>query len=105
MTDEAWNEEGPSQAARPAEEMRLRARRPPVMRGCPERSCLASELWRPSASVAPCSSSSKPEHQTGGTELFNTNNRNTPDGLANFRLARLQQASKAGARTRTAAAR
>ena len=27
----------------------------------------------------------KPQHQTTGSELYNTNNRNTPDGLANFR--------------------
>jgi hypothetical protein len=27
----------------------------------------------------------KPQHQTAGSELYNTNNRNTPDGLANLR--------------------
>ena len=26
----------------------------------------------------------KPQHQTTGSELYNTNNRNTPDGLANL---------------------
>jgi len=83
VTDEAWNEEGPSEAARPAEEMRLRARRPPVTR-------LSRKVLLGVGAVAAIGLGGallfelKPEHQTGGTELFNTNNRNTPDGLANL---------------------
>jgi type IV secretion system protein TrbI len=83
VTDEARNEEGPSEAARPAEEMRLRARRPPVTR-------LSRKVLLGVGAAAAIGVRGallfalKPQHQTAGSELFNTNNRNTPDGLANL---------------------
>lgn len=83
MTDDDRNEEGPSGAARPAEEMRLRAGRPPVTR-------LSRKVLLGLGAAAAIGVGGallfalKPQHQTGGTELFNTNNRNTPDGLANL---------------------
>lgn len=83
MTGEAREEEGPSEAARPAEEMRLRARRPPVTR-------LSRKVLLGVGAAAAIGVGGallfalKPQHQTTGTELFNTNNRNTPDGLANL---------------------
>lgn len=83
MTDEPREEEGPGAAARPAEEMRLRARRPPVTR-------LSRKVLLGVGAAAAIGVGGallfalKPQQQTGGTELFNTNNRNTPDGLANL---------------------
>ena len=83
MTGEAREAEGPSEVARPAEEMRLRARRPPVTR------LSRKVLLGVGAAAAICVGGAllfalKPQHRTTGTELFNTNNRNTPDGLANL---------------------
>ena len=83
MTDEPRQEERPGAAARPAEEMRLRARRPPVTR------LSRKVLLGLGAAVAVAIGgillfALRPQHHTTGTELFNTNNRNTPDGLANL---------------------
>lgn len=81
MTDEPREEEGPREAAHPAEEMRLRANRPPVTR-------LSRKVLLGIGTAAAIGVGGallfalKPQHQTTGTELFNTNNRNTPDGLA-----------------------
>ncbi|CAM5768381.1 MULTISPECIES: TrbI/VirB10 family protein [Hyphomicrobiales] len=83
MTDEARDDVGPSAAARPAEEMRLRAKRPPVTR-------LSRKVLLGVGAAAAIGIGGallfalKPQHQTTGAELFNTNNRNTPDGLANL---------------------
>ncbi|CAM5291148.1 MULTISPECIES: TrbI/VirB10 family protein [Pseudomonadota] len=83
MTDEARNEERPAEAERPPEEMRLRAGRPPVTR-------LSRKVLLGVGAAAAIGVGGallfalKPQHHTSGTELFNTNNRNTPDGLANL---------------------
>lgn len=83
MTDEPRQEGGPTEGSRPAEEMRLRSSRPPVTRlsrrvllglGIAAAICLGGALFF----------ALKPQHQTKGSELYNTNNRNTPDGLANL---------------------
>lgn len=83
MTDEPRQEGEPSGGGRPAEEMRLRSSRPPVTRlsrrvllGL----CTAAALGIGGALFFAL----KPQHQTTGSELYNTNNRNTPDGLANL---------------------
>ena len=83
MTDEAREEEGAAGTARPPDEMRLRAKRPPVTR-------LSRKVLLGLGAVAAIGVGGallfalKPQHQTTGTELFNTNNRNTPDELANL---------------------
>ncbi|MBN9508285.1 MAG: conjugal transfer protein TraI, partial [Alphaproteobacteria bacterium] len=83
MTDEAREEEGAAGGARPPAEMRLRAKRPPVTR-------LSRKVLLGLGAVAAIGIGGallfalKPQHQTTGTGLFNTNNRNTPDGLANL---------------------
>jgi type IV secretion system protein TrbI len=83
VTDETRETEGPNESARPAEEMRLRARRPPVTR-------LSRKVLLGVGAAAAIGIGGallfalKPQHQTTGTELFNTSNRNTPDGLANL---------------------
>lgn len=83
MTDEAREEEGVAGTARPPDEMRLRAKRPPVTR-------LSRKVLLGLGAVAAIGIGGallfalKPQHQTTDTELFNTNNRNTPDGLANL---------------------
>lgn len=83
MTDEPRQEGGPTEGSRPAEEMRLRSSRPPVTRlsrrvllglGIAAAICLGGALFF----------ALRPQHQTKGSELYNTNNRNTPDGLANL---------------------
>ena len=83
MTDEPRQEERPGAAARPAEEMRLRPRRPPVTR------LSRKVLLGLGAAIAVAIGgillfALRPQQRTTGTELFNTNNRNTPDGLANL---------------------
>ena len=83
MTDEPREEERATEAARPAEEMRLRARRPPVTRM--SRKVLLGVGAAAAIGVGGALLFAlKPQQQSGGTELFNTNNRNTPDGLANL---------------------
>ncbi|MBI1362015.1 MAG: conjugal transfer protein TraI [Alphaproteobacteria bacterium] len=63
--------------------MRLRARRPPVTR-------LSRKVLLGVGAAAAIGIGGallfalKPQQKTTGTELFNTNNRNTPDGLANL---------------------
>ena len=83
MTNETREEQGPAEAARPAEEMRLRASRPPVTR-------LSRKVLLAIGAVATIGIGGAllfalmPQHQRIGRELFNTNNRNTPNGLANL---------------------
>jgi type IV secretion system protein VirB10 len=62
--------------------MRLRSSRPPVTR-------LSRKVFLGLGTAAAIGIAGalffalKPQHQTTGSELYNTNNRNTPDGLAN----------------------
>lgn len=83
MTDAPREESGSGEAGRPAAEMRLRSSRPPVTR-------LSRKVLIGVGAAATIGISGalffalKPQHQTSGSELYNTNNRNTPDGLANL---------------------
>ncbi|MGE0566285.1 MAG: TrbI/VirB10 family protein [Pseudolabrys sp.] len=83
MTDAPREEGGSSEGSRPPEEMRLRSSRPPVTR-------LSRKVLLGLGTAAAIGIGGalffalKPQHQTGGSELYNTNNRNTPDGLANL---------------------
>ena len=82
MTDAPQNEAaGPDAGARIAREMRLRPERPRVTR-------LSRKVLRASA-PSPRSAiggalffALQPHRQTAGSELYNTDNRSTPDGLA-----------------------
>ena len=68
---------------RPAQEMRLRPSRAPVTR-------LSRKVLLGLGTVAAVGIGGalvvalRPQHQTGGLELYNTSNRTTPDGLANL---------------------
>ena len=84
MTDAPHDEGGgPSDGNRPTQEMRLRSSRPSVTR-------LSRKALLGMGTAAAIGISGalffalKPQHQTTGSELYNTNNRNTPDGLANL---------------------
>lgn len=83
MTNETREEQGPAEAARPAEEMRLRASRPPVTR-LSRRVLLAIGAVATIGIGGALLFALTPQHQHIGRELFNTTNRNTPDGLANL---------------------
>ncbi len=74
------HEEG---SQRPPEEMRLRSSRPPVTRL--SRRVLLSLAAAAAIGVAGALFFAlKPQQQTVGSELYNTNDRDTPDGLANL---------------------
>ena len=83
MTDSSQADAGPSPESRPTEEMRLRANRAPVTR-------LSRKVLLGFGAAAAIGVGGallfalKPQHQQTGSELYNTNNRNTPDGLANL---------------------
>ncbi|AGK57161.1 conjugal transfer protein TrbI [Hyphomicrobium denitrificans 1NES1] len=83
MTDAPREDGGSNEDSRPPEEMRLRSSRPPVTR-------LSRKVLLGLGAAAAIGIGGalffalKPQHQTGGSELYNTNNRNTPDGLANL---------------------
>lgn len=68
---------------RPPEEMRLRSSRPPVTR-------LSGRVLLSLAAAAAIGVAGalffalKPQQQTVGSELYNTNNHDTPEGLANL---------------------
>ena len=83
MTDEPRHEREPSGGSRPAEEMRLRSSRPPVTR-LSRRVLLGLGTAAALGIGGALFFALKPQHQTTGSELYNTNNRNTPDGLANL---------------------
>ena len=83
MTDEPRQEGEPSGGSRPAEEMRLRSSRPPVTR-LSRRVLLGLGTAAALGIGGALFFALKPQHQTTGSELYNTNNRNTPDGLANL---------------------
>lgn len=83
MTDAPREESGSNEGSRPPEEMRLRSSRPPVTR-LSRRMLLGLGAV---AAIGICGAlffALKPQHQSTGSELYNTNNRNTPDGLANL---------------------
>jgi len=83
VTDAPREEGGSNESSRPPEEMRLRPSRPPVTR-LSRRVLLGLGTV---AAIGICGAlffALKPQHQTTGSELYNTNNRNTPDGLANL---------------------
>ncbi len=84
MTDAPHEEEaGPVAGERPPQEMRLRSSRAPVTR-------LSRKVLLGLGTVAAVGIGGalflalQPQHQTTGSELYNTNNRTTPDGLANL---------------------
>ena len=83
MTDEPRQEGEPSGGSRPAEEMRLRSSRPPVTR-LSRRVLLGLGTAAALGIGGALFFALEPQHQTTGSELYNTNNRNTPDGLANL---------------------
>jgi len=74
---------GPSGGDRPQQEMRLRSSRTPVTR-------LSRKVLLGLGTVAAIGIGGalflalRPQHQTAGSELYNTSNRTTPDGLANL---------------------
>jgi type IV secretion system protein TrbI len=83
VTDAPRENGGSNEGSRPPEEMRLRSSRPPVTR-LSRRVLLGLGTV---AAIGICGAlffALKPHHQTTGSELYNTNNRNTPDGLANL---------------------
>ena len=83
MTDAPRDEGGDAEGARPPQEMRLRSTRAPVTR-------LSRKVLLGLSSVAAigiCGAlflALRPQHQTAGSELYNTSNRMTPDGLVNL---------------------
>ena len=74
---------GPPDGDRPPHEMRLRSSRAPVTR-------LSRKVLLGLGTVAAIGIGGalflalRPQHQTTGSELYNTSNRMTPDGLANL---------------------
>lgn len=83
MTDAPREEGGSNESSRPPEEMRLRSSRPPVTR-LSRRVLLSLGAVAAIGICAALFFALKPQRQTTGSELYNTNNRNTPDGLANL---------------------
>lgn len=83
MTDAPREEGGSNESSRPPEEMRLRSSRPPVTR-LSRRVLLGLGAVAAIGICAALFFALKPQRQTTGSELYNTNNRNTPDGLANL---------------------
>lgn len=84
MTDAPHDEPaGPAGGDRPPQEMRLRPSRAPVTR-------LSRKVLLGLGTVAAVGIGGalflalRPQHQTAGSELYNTSNRTTPDGLANL---------------------
>jgi type IV secretion system protein VirB10 len=84
MTDAPREEPaGPSGGERPPQEMRLRSSRAPVTR-------LSRKVLLGLGAIASIGIGGalflalRPQHQTSGSELYNTSNRTTPDGLANL---------------------
>ena len=83
MTDAPREERGDAEGLRPPQEMRLRSTRAPVTR-------LSRKVLLGLSSVAAigiCGAlflALRPQHQIAGSELYNTSNRMTPDGLANL---------------------
>lgn len=85
MTDAPREEGGSNEPSRPPEEMRLRSSRPPVTR-LSRRVLLGLGTAVAIGIGGALFFALKPQHRTTGSELYNTNNRSTPDGLANLPL-------------------
>ena len=83
MTDAPREVGGSNEGGGPPEEMRLRSSRPPVTR-LSRRVLLGLGTAAAIGIGGALLFALKPQHQTTGSELYNTNNRNTPDGLANL---------------------
>jgi type IV secretory pathway VirB10-like protein len=83
VTDGTRQDGEPSGGSRPAEEMRLRSSRPSVTR-LSRRVLLGLGTAAALGIGGALFFALKPHHQTAGSELYNTNNRNTPDGLTNL---------------------
>jgi type IV secretory pathway VirB10-like protein len=83
VTDAPREEGGSNESSRPPEEMRLRSSRPPVTR-LSRRVLLGLGTAAAIGIGGALFFALKPQHQTTGSELYNTNSRNTPDGLANL---------------------
>jgi type IV secretory pathway VirB10-like protein len=83
VTDEPRQEGRSTEGSHPTEEMRLRSSRPPVTR-LSRRVLLGLGTAAALGIGGALFFALKPQHQTTGSELYNTNNRNTPDGLANL---------------------
>ena len=85
MTDAPHDDGGGPIRSQPARRRKCgcdRADRPSP--GCREK---CSSAWAAAAAIGIGGAlffALKPQHQTTGSELYNTNNRNTPDGLANL---------------------
>ncbi len=83
MTDGQPKNEGHAGIARPAQEMQLRSNRPPVMRL--SRTVLVGVGATAAVAIGGALFLAlKPQDQTSGSELYDTSNRTTPDGLANL---------------------
>jgi len=83
MSEAETTPSGPAEAHRPPKEMRLRSNRAPVTRL--SRKVLLGLAITASLSVGGALFLAlKPQRQAARTELLNTNNRTTPDGLANL---------------------
>jgi type IV secretion system protein TrbI len=74
---------GPSGGDRPPQEMRLRSSRAPVTR-LSRKVILALAVAASLGIGGALFLALRSEHQTSGSELYNTSNRMTPDGLANL---------------------
>lgn len=83
MTDAPREEEGAGAAPRSPQEMRLRSSRAPVTR-LSRKVLLGLSTATALGIGGALFLALKPQHQTTDSELYNTNNRNTPDGLANL---------------------
>ena len=81
MSDGREGEAAPPAEFRPVQEMRLRASRPPVTR-LSRRVLLGLGAAAALGVGGALFLALKPQHQTAGSELYNTGNRTTPDGLA-----------------------
>jgi type IV secretory pathway VirB10-like protein len=74
---------GPAEAPRPPKEMRLRSNRAPVTR-LSRKVLLGLAITTAAGIGGALFLALKPQHESARTELLNTNNRTTPDGLANL---------------------
>jgi type IV secretion system protein TrbI len=83
VTDAPREDGRSNESSRLPEEMRLRSSRPPVTR-LSRRVLLGLGTAAAIGIGGALFFALKPQHQTTGSELYNTNNRNTPDGLANL---------------------
>jgi type IV secretion system protein TrbI len=82
MTDTSQEEGGePPPSGRSPQEMRLRSGRTPVTR-LSRKVLLGLGMVAALGIGAALFLALQPQHQSAGSELYNTNNRNTPDGLA-----------------------